>query len=743
MASRTRGSGPTPTELFVIGVVIVGATTLHLQELSADVDPVKVRFFEERIRPALVKHCYRCHSSAAKSIKGQLRLDSGLALRKGGESGAIVAAGKPDDSLIIQALEYGELKMPPGKKFPAGTIADFRRWITDGAVDTRQAASDAPRPKKPFENPNAGEFWSLRPLAQAATPKIDSDWPRNAIDQFVLHRQLQKGIAPSGRAEPLTLLRRLYFDLIGLPPPAGRVTEFTDRLSDAQYGQLVEELLDRPQFGERWGRYWLDVARFAESSGFEQDYDRPEAFHYRDFVIRAFNDDMPFDQFVRWQIAGDQIEPANPTAVVATGFVVAGVENLIQSRKEYVRDRYDKLADMSNTVGTALLGLSVGCARCHDHKYDPISQREYYRLTAAFATTVSAVRDVGEAPQSKKAFVASEAPDGRIRMTVVTEPSFNSLPSIPARVHFLVRGDPQHAEEEAELAFPAVLNKQGRAADRWGETDTTPRAVLANWLTDANDGAGHLLARVMVNRIWQHYFGRGIVATPNDFGLRGEPPTHPQLLEYLAGELIRRKWRMKPIHRMILNSATYQQRFTASGDDAQVVRNLELDAENQLLWRREPRRLDAEAIRDNLLSVSGRLDATMFGRGTLDENSPRRSIYLTVKRSRLSPTLQLFDAPSSLQGVGRRPATTTAPQGLLILNSPFVDRCAVAFAKRLEPAAEQTDNFIRKGFITAVARPPAENEIAISRELLQPDAANGARDFCHMLFCLNEFIYVD
>ena len=729
-------------------VILLLAVAFADEPLSAS-SPERPAFFEKKIRPVFVKHCYECHSAETKSLKGNLRLDSRDGLLTGGESGAAVIPGKPEKSLLVKALEYDGLEMPPAGKLPDRVIADFRMWIKTGAVDPRDTPAETKREPKAIDFTVARQFWSFHPLVQPAVPQVADEWARSSIDRFIAARQQVVGVKLRGEATPNRLLRRAYFDLVGLPPSPEEVVAFRERYIDAEYENLVDRLLDSPRFGERWARYWLDIARFAESSGFEQDHDRDDAWHYRDFVIGALNDDMPYDEFVRLQIAGDHLRPYDPTASVATGFVVAGVENLIQTRNDFVQQRYDKLDDMVSTVGTGLLGLSLGCARCHNHKYDPITQREYYQVAAAFASTVSAIKEFKTDHNVFKSYVATEAPDDRIHMVVGTEPTFKNLPSIPATVHFLVRGDPNNQQEAVQPRFPAILVRDGGCASKWlaGSGNGTPvpgRVALARWITDTDGGAGHLLARVIVNRLWHHHFGHGLVATPSDFGTRGEMPTHPELLDWLAVELIRNNWRLKPVHKLIMMSSTYRQAYRSAADSEEVAQYEKRDPGNVLLWRREPRRLDAEAIRDNLLCVSGRLDLTMFGPGTFDQNHPRRSVYLTVKRSKLTPLLQLFDAPDGLQGIGQRQTTTTAPQGLMMLNNPFVDACADALASRLVDMKLNSDeDYIREGMQLAIGRMPSTKEIELCKQLLRNRTSEAKRDFCQMLFCLNEFIYIE
>lgn len=589
----------------------------------------------------------------------------------------------------------------------------------------------------------ARSFWSWRPLERPSVPEVTSSWVRNPIDAFVAGRHAEVGLRPAPAPHSTVLLRRAHFGVLGLPPQSVTVQAASDgRLN---WDRTIDRLLGDPRFGERWGRYWLDVARFAESDGFEMDYDRPNAWRYRDFVIRSLNDDRPFDEFVRLQLAGDQLQPGDPWANVATGFLVAGVQNRIQTRKDFLQQRYDKLDDFTSTTGTALLGLTIGCARCHDHKYDPIDQREYYALTAAFSATISATRSLKMSGDDWAIYSAVEAADKQIRMTVTAEPKFKDLPTAPAIVRFLIRGDPDNARDVVTTGFPSFLVGTNTPVSRWfnGLNGQPGRVALARWITDPQGGAGHVLARVIVNRLWHHHFGRGLVTTPNDFGTRGDRPTHPELLDWLAAELISHRWRLKHIHRLILTSATYRmgyqshtESFRRAGDHP--------DRSNRLLWRHDPRRLDAEAIRDNLFSISGRLSHGMYGPGTLDQNSARRSIYLRVKRSKLIPVLQLFDGPDSLQTIGQRTTTTTAPQALMMLNNPFVRQSADQFNRRiLRSGGNSPVAFSNQAFLLAIGRVPSPEELHLATAMLSSGTPESRRDFCHMLLCLNEFLYIE
>ena len=634
-------------------------------------------------------------------------------------------------------------------------FASFDRMIPAAAFDA--ADPDAGETGPDIEE--GRKFWSFQPLGQFKPPAVErDDWARSPIDRFILSRQEQERISPAAIAGRYKLIRRARFDLTGLPPRPEEVVDFVLDLAPDAYERLLDRLLASPQYGERWARHWLDLARFAESNGFEKDEDRPAAYHYRDFVIRSLNQDLPYDEFVQWQIAGDQLRPHDPLTRTATGFLVAGVENIVQSIKEFERDRYDKLDDMASTIGTTMLGLTIGCARCHDHKYDPISQRDYYRFVSSFEQTASREIMLGSQETGTKAYAAVDVGD-EVRKV---EKNFNVGTDqekfvLEARVHFLERGDVNAKLEVATQSFPQVLMRGGFREDHWqkptsaNEQSPPPRVTLAHWITDVSHGAGNLLARVMVNRLWQHHMATGLVATPSDFGQRGERPTHPELLDWLASDLVSSGWGLKWMHRRMMASSVYMQTHRHDEHLARV------DPENRLIWRRPLRRLEAEAIRNTMLATSGQLDRSMHGPGTLDQSSHRRSIYLTVKRTKLIPMLRMFDCPDALQGIGRRPTTTVAPQSLMLLNSEQVRAHARKFASRLDAACgSKLDRMIEHGLLVAFSRLPADEELHRIRRFVQQQAASyqqadniqdgqiaAMTDLCQLLFCSNEFIYVE
>ena len=959
-------------------------------------------FFERKIRPVLAEQCYGCHSAAAVStgkLKAGLQLDTQEGVKLGGNRGPALIPGKPATSLLLAALRQdGKLKMPPTKKLPSSVILDFEKWIAMGAPDPRDGKA-AVMLGAAVDIEKGREHWAFKPLRQISPPNVrDRRWIRTGIDRFVRHRQEAVGVRPNSAAAPRVLVRRVYFDLIGLPPTPEQIEDFVAAAEvepDKAWVDLVDGLLASKHYGERWARHWLDLSRFAESNGYAFDRDRPNAYHYRDWVIKALNADMPYDRFIRMQLAGDlSISPSQSTsdgalraleAHAATGYLVAGPYTTQQTQKERERSRYEQWDDMVHTIGTSLLGLTVGCARCHEHKYDPIAQTDYYRFAAIFADVGFADTGVNLKPEAYRAakrsydkahkpliaartkherevinpafekwiksmpatsqpiklgewsflgpFKARNVDDalarafgpeqdwnteksygkGKERRAWVKQPEWQDgkarndlkggnsafylfrtiespvaqhvalslgadegiklwvnryeiigkkqrgpakpdqikvelplkkgrneilmkiangggnagfyfktsehqpdkalaailkvkpekwnakqkaamlkrfkplneewlrLHSVVAvhqrdhepkpvltpayaaktrgttynfgenryKVHYLNRGN---ADNKRGLAvagfFPVLMNHQ---EDRWFKAENkkiAPREALANWLTDTDAGAGALLARVIVNRLWKQHFGRGLVATASDFGTRGERPTHPELLDWLAGELIRSDWQLKSIHRLILTSSTYLQGNNGNERSAQV------DPDNQLLWRRVSRRLEAESIRDALLAVAGKLDTRMYGKGSLDQKHPRRSIYLTMKRSKLIPLLQLFDAPDAMSSIGKREESTVAPQALTMLNSPVIREWAASFAKRVRPDdQEEISESIAKAYRFALGRTARTEELQGMIEFIEQQARQRGddaaakvaafHDFCHVLLCMNEFVYVD
>ena len=1050
--------------------------------------------FSASIRPVFVKQCLKCHGGEKKMSGFDLSTREALLAPNAGR--VAVVPGNSGSSRLLKLLNHSEQpRMPMGSpKLKAEELRQIAAWIDLGAPYDQPLVAQL-KPKGPMQVTEADRnFWAYRPLSPPTPPAVKAAQAvRTPVDRFILAHLEAKGLTLNAPLDSRRLIRRAYFDLTGLPPTPAEVEAFVrecqveqssrklarmgnasfpiretqrgqdrgrERTRDGSekiaasaapppspnshlpspaqgaYQRLIDRLLTSPHYGERWGRHWLDLARFAESHGYEQDYDRPNAYHYRDFVIKALNQDLPYQTFVKWQIAGDEYEPENPLALAATGFLAAGVHSTQITASQVEKERYDELDDQLRTVGTSMLGLTIGCARCHDHKYDPIPTKDYYRLLSTFTRTVRSDYEVDLDPAAYQAAKAkfererqplSEAlkryeerelpgklqawlvahkqeatavewlapevqsirskggatftplPDGsllaggknvdndsytvvlrtdlrnirslrlealahsslvkggpgradngnialsdlRVTAAPVSTPSqaspvklvnaratfeqpglpvaavvdenrqsawaldpqfgkdhaavfelekplgfeggtlltltleFNNnvrhsigrprlslsttapttlkglpvaesveralsrlaadpraeLPAgdraallrwyrtqdagwrelnakleayakseprpqltkmlissegVPAvrthtqggdfleKTHFLKRGDPNQKAEVMTQGFLTLLTRTPEGEKHWqtpppaGWRTTYQRRALAEWMTDVDRGAGQLLARVIVNRLWQHHFGRGIVATPSDFGVQGERPTHPELLDYLASELIQNGWRLKPIHKLMMSSAVYRQNGDLDRKKAAV------DPGNRLFGRQAPRRLEAEVIRDAMLTACGTLDETMFGPGTLDPAQKRRSIYFFVKRSRMVPSMVLFDGPDTLQGIDRRTPTTVAPQALLLMNNTIFRGYADALARRAAPTeTAPTADAIRAAYGLALSRPPSAKEASEAAQFVEAQAAIYAAekrttprqlalgDFCQVLLGSNEFVYVD
>jgi len=1012
--------------------------------------------FQENVRAILTSHCLKCHGG--ESVKADFDLSTRSALMESGH-----VAKTASDSHLFHVINHTAEPVMPLKaaKLSDDAIELVRRWIDLGAPYDKPLVkgekTDEPMRVKEADR----NFWSFLPLTDVPVPTVEHEqWCRTPVDRFILARQEASGLSPNSDADARTLIRRGAFDLLGLPATPEQVKKNAGRLNDESWSRYIKELLDSPHYGERWARHWMDVARFAESHGYEQDYDRPNAYHYRDFLIQAFNEDLPYDRFIEWQLAGDELEPENPQAMMATGFLGAGVFPTQLTEAEFESARYDELDDMVTTTGVAFLGLSVGCARCHDHKFDPIPSRDYYRMAATFTTAIRSevlldldpdenrrrrqeqegkitkleksiadyeqqnaqkafsewiegyedgkaepwqvlnvleVRSsagstfksqgdgswlaTGKAPQQDELTIIAESdldqvsrlriealthgslprkgpgradngnfalgnvelsfveidgkngqnvrnPEpgkadreqnivgksiaveltkasathqqntsslsvmasidddpvsgwavdhggigkdqaavfefaetvnlkgrvrwllrlrfhhpnhrhamGRIRIslsnrpdaavgvgsedgiahmrTALTEAKLNRDPESKAwkeclkwfvttlpewqkkkqqleelrkqgdgakltkvmvtseglphmkhhadgrgfphfypETHFLKRGDVQQKQEVVKAGFLQALTPADIDETRWVAKSprTDPRtsfrrATLANWMTDVDSGAGALVARVIVNRVWQHHFGKGLVATPNDFGTSGDEPTHPELLNWLAKDFVDHGWQLKRLHHLIMTSSVYRQ---SAGHDE---RRATLDRENELLWRWQPRRLEAEAIRDSLLAVSGMLDTRMYGPGTLDPKMKRRSIYFFIKRSKLIPEMMLFDWPEHLVSIGSRSNTTVAPQALMFLNSPQGRRYAASLVSRL--TGESVEENVFSAYQLAFSRSPSEvekknclafvsqQETVYRQKNLKDPRHAALLDLCQALMSTSEFIYVE
>ncbi len=760
--------------------------------VSAD-EKADLAFFESKIRPALVKHCYECHSEDAKKLGGKLRLDTKEETLKGGESGPALVAGKPDESLLMHALRWEDnLEMPPEEPLPEAVVADFERWIAMGAPDPR---SGPPVPVAPPVETKTSH-WSFQPVQDPPVPAVkEESWPRSGIDRFLLTEIEKAGLQPTADAPPETLIRRLSFDLTGLAPSYDRVRAFVadcETRGDEAVADLVDELLASPQFGERWGRHWLDVARYGESNGndgLSRNPTFPHAWRYRDYVIAAFNDDRPFDGFVREQIAGDLL-PAEDDAqrdrqLVATGFLALGAKPAKAMNENFDMDVVD---DQIAVVGSGLLGISVACARCHDHKHDPVPTRDYYALAGIFQSTETMWGNAayeGLTAPSTDLHVLRTAPvvppPADFVETVVPIQSDTGKPKpipkskwapgtplamgvrdrpAPADARINLKGESKKLGDRVPRGFLSACVMPGEKLV--AKKSDSGRLELAEWITRPDHP---LTPRVFVNRAWLHLFGQGLVATPDDFGIYGDKPTHPALLDHLATRFVSvHRWSMKSLIRELVLTRAYRL------DSAAVPGLVEADPDNRLHTRHLRRRLDAEAIRDRILQASGELDLVapegsairhrdimVQLAGNLHEPSRHRSVYLCYLRNSPPPELAPFDLPEALTVTGKRETSALPAQSLFFLNSPFVVEQSRVLARKLLAPGRSDEAVAADAVRRVFGRDPLDGEIARAVSLVrdadaqlserQPDATL-RREWawatsCQALLATNEFRYVD
>jgi cytochrome c553 len=770
-------------------------------------------FFETKIRPVLATTCFKCHGG--KKTGNNLRVDRREALLKGGDSGPAIVAGNPEKSLLIRALRHrdDELKMPPDKKLPDAVVADFERWVRTGAAWPDRAEHSAASAFRQEQQPFGPEqHWAFQPVKKVEPPHDPSGWPANAVDCFIHAELAAHRLRPVAAASKRTLLRRAYFDLIGLPPTPKDVDAFLADKSPEAFANVVETLLASPQYGERWGRYWMDVVRYADTAGDNADYPVPEARLYRDYIIDAFNADKPYDQFVREQVAGDLLARRGPAEkyserVVATGFLALS--------RRYATAPYElwhlTLEDTIDTVGRAYLGMTLRCARCHDHKFDPIPTRDYYALYGVFASTCFPYAGSEEFQSMKfgrRAFAplvppaaatpmmsAYQVKSSQLRREATglesAKPRDKSKKARLAAVHarllvlerrgtpdalpvayavsegtiadanIQLKGEPSQPGEKVTRGVPRFLPGCDAAAPGPNESG---RLELADWLASPRNP---LTARVMVNRVWQHHFGRGIVATPSNFGTRGSPPSHPQLLDWLTASFIEHGWSIKSLHRLIMGSRTYQLACDRDAADEAI------DSSNRWYWRCERQRLDAEAIRDAMLDVSGVLDLGRPGPHPFppirewhwtqhfpfqaEYPSLHRSVYLMTQRLHRHPFLGLFDGPDTNTTTDARSTSTVPLQALFLMNSDFMRETAGQFARRLCSESSDPSARIARAHELAYARPAGPDEIERGRAYVDDYAREAAKtglnpqradseawlSYARTILAANEFVYLD
>ncbi|MHC4875054.1 MAG: PSD1 and planctomycete cytochrome C domain-containing protein [Planctomycetota bacterium] len=738
----------------VIAVLLSALATAAV----ADDKPTQTDTFSAQVQPVLQRHCGACHGADAQ--EHGLDLSSVKATLAGSETGAIVVPASAKESLLVQVLaKDSKPHMPPEGQLSDDEISVVARWIDglDPATPTEASRVTA----------EDREHWAFQPIERVSPPEVvRADWSVTPIDRFVLARQEAAGLQPSPSADRATLLRRVYFALIGLPPSPEEVTAFLNNDRPDAYEQVVERLLASPYYGERWGRHWLDLARYADSGGFHNDLDRPHAWRYRDYVVDSFNADKPYGQFVTEQLAGDQLSEPKRDDWIATGFSRNGPSNDDNMGKTAIakaKYRMDELDDIISTSGSVFLGLTIACARCHDHKFDPISQRDYYSFLAFFNTSTRQQLVLNSLKQDKPDLrPVPRKPDAKTALAMVLTDRGNRAK--PTRL--LWRGNVTTPGPVVVPAVPEVL-KLERSEEGEG---LTSRRDLAGWMTSPGNP---LTWRVMANRLWHYHFGQGLVRTPSNFGRLAETPSHPQLLDWLANEL-RHRGSLKQLHRLIVTSAVYRQ-SSAPND-----RSLAIDEGNRLLWRMNRRRLEAEPLRDAFLTVSGQLNPQMGGPGiyprirpellvasqrnkwpTVKQEGPqhwRRSVYVYVKRQLQLPLLEMFDSPSTNHSCSERGRSLVPTQSLVLLNDEFVRQQSRLFADRVrdESSADPHDR-INRAIQIAIGRQPSMREvnqgaafISAQEQLLieegqTPDAARdeALADFCHVLMNLSEFVYVD
>lgn len=694
----------------------------------AEISAEQLNFFETRIRPVLIKHCYECHSADSKKLKADLRLDTAEGVRRGGESGLVVQLGKPDVSMLMDALRHGELKMPPKQKLPARVVNDFAKWIRMGAPDPRISKIDEHATTVNPGSKSTSTLWSLRrPMPQPSPTVQSGDWIKRKLDAFILAQLEAKGWTPSAPASRRVLIRRVTFDLIGLPPTPKEVNDFVaDESSDA-YQQLVDRLLASPHYGERWARLWLDVARYAEDQahivGNNKSLFYPNAHLYRDWVIKSLNTDVPFDRFVRLQLAADLMDDAGEKDIAALGFMGLGPKYYRRSAPEVMAEEW---ADRVDTVTRGLLGLTVACAQCHDHKYDPITTADYYGLAGVFASTEMFNRPLDEKRAKEK---GGQAKNPNESLHVIRDAK-------PIDLHVYIRGDVNKKGDLIKRRFPEALSAgPAQLLDKG-----SGRLQLADAIVNKKNP---LTARVLVNRVWAQYFGKGLVDTPSNFGSQGSRPTHPKLLDDLAVRFMQADWSLKWLHREIVTSATYRQ----SSQTEHGAR--EVDPANRFLGRMTRRRLSVEQWRDSILAATGRLDSTIGGK-SMDPSDPkqtRRTVYSAVSRYDVNPMLALMDFPDPNAHAASRNETTTALQKLFMVNSPFMLAQAEQLVKVVENESDDQSTRLERMYRRLYQRNPTEKERELAMTFLNSRKktldANRWVQYAQILLASNELLMLD
>lgn len=782
----------------MVSLVCVSAAA-RAQVAHKSFTPEQLEFFEKNIRPVLVEHCYDCHSEEKGKNKGELTLDTREGIRAGGDRGPAVVPGKPDESVLINAIrQVGQLRMPPdsrGGPLPDEVVANFEKWVKDGAADPRDSSkivnAQPAKPEKVYDWNKEREYWAFQKPKAVEPPKVaDASWPKSDVDHFVLAKLEEKGLKPVRDADKRTLVRRVYYDITGLPPTVEQVEAFIKDNSPQALEHVVDKLLASSSFGEQWGRYWLDVARYGESTGLDRNLNYPYAWRYRDYVIDAFNNDKPYNRFILEQIAGDQLpykdQKERDENLTATGFLAIGPKGLNESRVKY--SKWQVVNDQIDTTTRGFIGLTVSCAQCHDHKFDPIPQKDYHALAGIFSSTETLYGTVGGRGNRRPTSLLSL--DGAPELAVLStgEPTPNMFVNTnrnfaaPTRTNAIARGTngvggarrggfaagraggrnfttnrieriPAHLTyamgvrdydepQDVPVYYRGDLAKPTDAVVPRGflrivalpqspviPTNSSGRLQLAEWITDPENP---LTARVLVNRVWQHLFGEGIVETPDNFGHLGSRPTHPELLDYLAVKFVTEQhWSVKQLVRSLVLTRAYQ----LSGDV--YAQAEETDPADTLLWRAAPRRLKAEQLRDSILAASGRLDleaphygvTAEFGDGyygvniwesDLPQHYYKRSIYLPVPRDMVPESLSLFDLPNPNLVGAKREETTSPSQALFLMNNAFVQDESLHIARTLEENKRLSEKErIERAYLAVYQRKPTADEVKRASRFIQ------------------------
>ncbi len=680
-------------------------------------------FFERKIRPVLVQHCYACHSTEGRQVEGGLRLDSRDAMRRGGESGPAVLPEKADESLLISAIKYESLEMPPKEKLSEQTIRDFEKWVALGAPDPREEQTLPLEEVKSAIDFNQGrQFWSFQ---KPTLPDLPIDpfghWAQNRIDHFVAAEMKQHELLPAARADSSVLFRRLAFDLIGLPPTTEQLAKWAALPEETAIEQITQELLASSAFGEHWARLWLDIMRYADDQahivGNDQSLFFPNSYLYRDWVINSFNTDLPYDRFVELQLAADIVTPTDLADDVALGFVGLGPKYYRRNAPEVQAEEWEDRVDV---LSRGLLGLTVACARCHDHKYDPIGTADYYALAGVFASTEMFNRPLDDKRELNDKGHAKSPTDA---MHVIRD-------AAPRDLSIMVRGDVNRLGPVVPRGFLTVLAEDKRSEFQQG----SGRLELARQIVSKDNP---LTARVFVNRVWARIVGHPLVSTPSNFGKLGERPTHPELLDDLAMGFMENGWSLKWLCREIVSSATYQQASLAQVGTA--------DPQNRWLSHMNRKRLSVEQWRDAVLSASGRLQKKDADTSKMDPSDPAsqlRTIYSESSRLKLNPMLSLFDYPDPNTHSDARSQTVSATQKLFMMNSPFMVNNAAVLAEKIQAQRLSIRQSIDEIYWAVLSREPTQAELSVAMDYLTVDGSN-FHEYIHAVLMSNEAFLLD